>query len=275
MIRIQPANRLQGFDVGELWTYRELIYFLTWRDISVRYKQTAIGVGWVILQPAAMMLAFTLFFGRLARIPSEGVPYPLFAYTALLPWQLFSRAITESTQSLIVDQRLITRVYFPRLIVPIASVLAATVDFVIAAGFLLVLLAAYGVSVTLNLIWLPAFLLLMLVTALGIGFWLSALNVEYRDVMYTIPFLNQFLLFVTPVVYPSALVPARWRVWYGLNPMVGVVEGFRWAILGVGQRPGPMLFVSALVGVVLFASGLIWFRSRERTFVDAIGSGDR
>ena len=271
--RIQPTTGWRWLDLRELWHYRELIYFLTWRDIKVRYKQTAIGIAWALLQPLAMMLVFTLFFGTLARIPSDGVPYPLFAYTALLPWQLFSRAITESTQCLITDQRLITRVYFPRIIVPMASVLAALVDFLIATGLLIVLMFSYGLAPDLRVVWLPLFVLLMVMTALGVGFWLSALNVEYRDVMYMVPFLNQLWLFMTPVVYPSSLVPEPWRVLYGLNPMVGVIEGFRWALLGTGQGPGPMVAASSLITMLLFVSGILWFRRRERTFVDAIGSG--
>jgi lipopolysaccharide transport system permease protein len=261
--------------VRELWKYRELVYFLTWRDIKVRYKQTAIGVAWAVLQPLAMMVVFTLFFGRLAKVPSEGVPYPLFAYTALLPWQVFSRSILESTNSLVTDQRLITRVYFPRIIVPMATTLAAIIDFAIAAGLLVILMLFYGVTPGVEVVWLPLFVLLMLITALGVGFWLSALNVEYRDVMYTVPFLNQFWLFLTPVVYPSSLIPERWQAFYGLNPMTGVVEGFRWALLGTGKGPGVMVVVSILVAVSLFVSGIIWFRCRERTFVDVVGSGGR
>jgi len=272
-IVIKPQKGWRLLDVRELWAYRELIYFLTWRDIKVRYKQTAIGVAWAILQPLAMMVVFTLFFGKLAKVPSEGVPYPLFAYAALLPWQLFSRTISESTNSLITDQRLITRVYFPRIIVPLATTLAAIVDFVVATGLLVVLMIFYGIAPGATFIWFPFFVVLMLVTALGAGFWLSALNVEYRDVMYLVPFLNQIWLFLTPVVYPSSLVPEKWRVFYGLNPMTGVVEGFRWTLLGVGEGPSPMLAVSILVAVLLLVSGIIWFRRRERTFIDVIGSG--
>lgn len=272
---IRPTKGWRFLDLREMWAYRELVYFLTWRDIKVRYKQTAIGVAWVVLQPLAMMVVFTLFFGRLAKVPSEGVPYPLFAYAGLLPWQLFSRTLSESTNSLLTDQRLITRVYFPRIIVPLATTLAATLDFVIAAGLLIALMFIYGITPGAAVVWLPLFVGLMLVTALGVGFWLSALNVEYRDVMYIVPFLNQFWLFVTPVVYPSSLVPEKWRMLYGLNPMTGVVEGFRWALLGVGEGPLPMLAASTLVAVSLFISGIIWFRRRERTFVDAIGSGGR
>jgi len=262
-------------DLRELWTYRELVYFLTWRDVKVRYKQTAIGVAWAVLQPLAMMVVFTLLFGKLAKVPSGGVPYPLFALAALLPWQLFSRTILESTNSLVTNQQLLARVYFPRISVPLATTLAATVDFAVAAGLLAILMAVYRVAPTPAIMWLPAFVLLLLITALGVGFWLSALNVEYRDVMYIVPFLNQFWFFLTPVVYPGGWVPAQWRVLYGLNPMTGVVEGFRWALLGIGEGPSYMLAVSVLVAICLFVSGIIWFRQRERIFVDAIGSGGR
>jgi len=221
------------------------------------------------------MVVFTVFFGRLAKIPPEGIPYPLFAYAALLPWQLFSRTITESTNSLVADQRLITRVYFPRIIVPLSTTIAAIVDFAISAGLLIALMLIYGVTPGAAVIWLPAFVLLMVITALGVGFWLSALNVEYRDVMYTVPFINQFWFFVTPVVYPSSLIPEKWQVLYGLNPMVGVIEGFRWALLGAGKGPSPMLAVSTLIAVSLFVSGIIWFQRREQSFVDALGSGGR
>lgn len=272
---IRPTRGWRFLDLRELWAYRELVYFLTWRDVKVRYKQTVIGVAWAVIQPLAMMLVFTLFFGKLAKIPSEGVPYPLFAFAGLLAWQLFSRSLSESTNSLITNQQLITRVYFPRIIVPVAASLAAMVDFVIASVLLVILMGIYGFAPSLELVWLPFFVLLLLVTALGVGFWLSALSVEYRDVMYAVPFLNQLWLFLTPVVYPSSLVPDQWRVLYGLNPMAGVVEGFRWSLLGAGEGPGVMLGASALVAVVVFVSGIIWFRRRERTLVDAVGSGAR
>jgi lipopolysaccharide transport system permease protein len=258
----------------ELWAYRELIYFLTLRDVKVRYKQTAIGVAWALLQPLAMLVVFTLFFGRLGGVSSQDVPYPLFVLTALTPWQLFSRAITESTNSLVTDQRLITRVYFPRIIVPISSILAAVVDFLISCALLLALMLAYGQTPHAGIVFLPAFVLLMIVAGLGVGFWLSALNVEYRDVMYTVPFLNQFWFFITPVVYPITVVPAGLRPFYALNPMVGVVEGFRWALLGSGDIASTCL-PSTLVAVTLLVTGTIWFRRRERTFVDSIGSGGR
>lgn len=275
VVVMRPTTGWVLLDVRELWQYRELIYFLTARNIKVRYKQTVIGVAWALLQPVAMMAVFTLFFGRLAKVPSEGFPYPLFAFVGLLPWQLFSRTISESTSSLVTDQRLITRVYFPRIIVPISATLAALVDFAISAGLLFVMMAWYGIYPGIAVLWLPILILLMLMTALGVGFWLSALNVEFRDVAYAMPFVNQLWLFLTPVVYPSSLVPETWRVLYGLNPMAGVVEGFRWALLGAGQGPSPMLAASSLVGLGLFVSGIAWFRRRERTFVDAIGSGGR
>jgi lipopolysaccharide transport system permease protein len=272
---IRPTRGWRFLDIRELWAYRELIYFLTWRDIKVRYKQTAIGALWAVLQPLAMMVVFTLFFGDLAKMPSEGIPYPLFTFTGLLPWQLFSRVLSESASSLVTDQRLITRVYFPRIIVPLATTLAAIVDLLIASLMLGVLMLFYGVAPGVQVVWLPLFILLMLVTSMGAGFWLSALNIEYRDVQYTIPFLTQFWLFITPVVYPSSQVPEGWRILYGLNPMVGVVEGFRWTLLGAGAGPSLMLLVSALVSVVLFVAGIAWFRWRERTFVDVVGSGGR
>jgi len=262
-------------DLRELWAFRELIYFLTWRDIKVRYKQTALGIIWAVLQPLAMMIVFSVFFRRFSGVSAEGVPYPIFTLTALLPWQLFSRAITESTSSLVTDQKLITRVYFPRIIVPISSTLAALVDFFITSILLIGLVAWYGIPIQSQIAWVPLFLILMIVTALGVGFWLSALNVEYRDVAYTIPFLNQFWFFVTPVVYSSTVVPEGWRTLYGLNPLVGVIEGFRWAVLGTGETSGPMFGISTLIAGILFITGIIWFRRRERTFVDSIGSGGR
>jgi homopolymeric O-antigen transport system permease protein len=271
----RPTRGWRFLDLRELWTYRELVYFLTWRDVKVRYKQTAIGIAWAVLQPLAMMVVFTLLFGKLAKVPSGGVPYPLFALAALLPWQLFSRTILDSTNSLVTNQQLLARVYFPRISLPLATTLAAAVDFAVATGLLAIFMVVYRVGPTPAVVWLPAFVLLLLITALGAGFWLSALNVEYRDVMYVVPFLNQIWFFLTPVVYPSGWVPAQWRVLYGLNPMTGVVEGFRWALLGVGEGPSPMLAVSVLVATAFFISGIIWFRQRERTFVDALGSGGR
>jgi lipopolysaccharide transport system permease protein len=275
VIRIAPSGRFRFLNLPELWRYRELLFFLVWRDVMVRYKQTAIGVLWVVLQPIAMVTVFTLFFGRLAKVPSDNVPYPLFAFAALLPWQVFSRAVTESSNSLVTDQRLISRIYFPRIIVPTTSVVAALVDFSVAFVVFLCMMAWYGFTPGLHVLYLPFFLILMVITALGTGYWLSALNVEYRDVSQILPFLAQFWMFLTPVVYSSSLVPGRWRVLYALNPMVGVVEGFRWSLLGVGTGPSPMLGASVLVALALFLSGIVWFRGRERTFADAVGSGGR
>ena len=274
-VTIRRTRGWRFLDVRELWSFRELVYFLTWRDIKVRYKQTAIGMAWAVLQPLAMMAVFTLLFGRLAKLPSGGVPYPLFALAALVPWQLFSRSISESANSLVTNQQLLARVYFPRISVPLATTLAATVDFAVTAGLLAILMVVYRVAPTPAMMWLPAFVLLLLITALGVGFWLSALNLEYRDVMYVVPFLNQLWFFLTPVAYPGGLVPAQWRALFELNPMAGVVDGFRWALLGVGEGPSKMLAVSVLMSGSLFLSGIVWFRYKERTFVDAIGGGGR
>jgi lipopolysaccharide transport system permease protein len=272
---LQPSRGFARLRLKELWDYRELAYFLAWRDIKVRYKQTAIGVVWAILQPLTMMLVFTLFFGKLAKIPSDGLPYPLFAYAGLLPWQVFSRSLSESANSLVTEQRLITRVYFPRLLVPLSSVMAALVDFAIASVLLVGMMLAYGIMPSLVIVWLPLFIVLMMATALGIGFWLSALNLEYRDVRYVLPFLTQLWLFLTPVVYPTSLVPEQWQPLYSLNPMVGVIEGFRWALFGVGDGPSSTLVVSSLMALTLLASGMLFFHWRERTFADVLGSGGR
>ncbi len=269
---IRPTKGWRFLDLRELWAYRELIYFLTWRDIKVRYKQTVVGVAWAVLQPLALMIVFTLFFGRLANIPSEGIPYPLFAYAALLPWQLFSRTITESTTSLVTNQRLITKIYFPRIIVPVSSVVAGMVDFVISLSLLILLMFGYGIVPSWHIIWFPVFMGLMMITAIGIGLWLSSLNLEYRDVSYIIPFVNQFWLFITPVVYPSSLVPQKWQFLYNLNPMVGTIEGIRWALFGTGTGPNIMLFVSTTISIIIFLTGIVWFRWRERVFVDVVGS---
>jgi lipopolysaccharide transport system permease protein len=265
---IEPSRGWVSFRLKELWDYRELLYFLVWRDIKVRYKQTALGAAWAILQPVMTMVVFTVFFGRLAKVPSDGVPYPVFAYTALLPWQLFAYALTESANSLVGNQNLIKKVYFPRLVVPLASVLAGLVDFGISFVVLLALMFYYGIVPTAAIAVLPLFLLLAIAAALSVGLWLSALNVQFRDVRYTIPFLTQLWLFATPVAYPSSLVPEKWRAWYGLNPMAGVVDGFRWALLGKSAGPGAVLWVSVLMVVVLLLGGLAYFRRMESTFAD-------
>ncbi|MGA2134361.1 MAG: ABC transporter permease [Bryobacteraceae bacterium] len=267
---LRPSKGFLRLDLQALWEYRELLYFLVWRDIKVRYKQTALGAAWAILQPVMTMLVFSVFFGRLAKVPSDGVPYPVFAYVALLPWQLFAFALTESSNSLVASQNLITKVYFPRLVIPIASVLAGLVDFGISFLVLLVMMLYYGIVPTAAVALLPLFLLLAVVTALAVGLWLSALNVKYRDVRYTIPFLTQFWMFATPVAYPSSLVPARLRPLYGLNPMAGVVEGFRWALLGKTHAPGPLLWVSVAAVGVLLIGGLRYFRKTESTFADVV-----
>ncbi|MBM3942642.1 MAG: ABC transporter permease [SAR202 cluster bacterium] len=275
VVSIRATTGWRFLDLGELWKYRELLYFLAWRDIKVRYKQTAIGLAWALIQPLAMMAIFTILFGKLAKLPSDGIPYPLFALAGIMPWQVFSRSISESASSLVTDQRLITRIYFPRIIVPTTTVLAGLVDFAIAFTALVILMLIYRIAPNINLVFLPAFIILMAITALGIGYWLSALNIEYRDVAYVLPFLTQFWLFATPVVYPSSMVPEQWQILYGLNPMSGVIEGFRWSLLGAGRGPGIMTAVSVLVSATLFISGIMWFRRRERTFVDAVGSGGR
>jgi lipopolysaccharide transport system permease protein len=268
--RIEPAKRWTSVGLRELWQYRELLYFLTWRDIKVRYKQTALGAAWAIIQPLFMMLVFSLFFGRLARVPSDGIPYPVFSFCALLPWQLFAHALTESSNSLVGNQNLITKVYFPRLVIPMAAVLGGVIDFLIAFAILLLLMLYYGIVPGWAIVTLPGFLLLALATALGVGLWLSALNVQYRDVRYTINFLVQFWLLATPVAYPSSLIPEKWRALYGLNPMAGVVEGFRWALLGKSEPPGLMLWVSVAVVVLLLLGGLYYFRRMEQEFADVV-----
>ena len=267
---IRPPEGWSQLGLRELWEYRELLYFLTWRDIKVRYKQTALGAAWAIIQPFFMMLVFSLFFGRLAGVPSDNIPYPVFTFCALLPWQLFAQALQESSNSLVANERLITKVYFPRLVVPIAAVLGGLVDFAIAFVVLLLMMAYYGIVPGLAILYLPFFILLAVMTALGVGLWLSALNVQYRDVRYTLNFLTQFWMFITPVAYPSSIVPEKWRALYGLNPMAGVVEGFRWALLGKTEAPGPLLAVSVVAVILILVGGLYYFRRMEETFADIV-----
>ncbi|MBZ5684375.1 MAG: ABC transporter permease [Acidobacteriia bacterium] len=268
--RIEPSKGWISLGLKDLWQYRELLFFLTWRDIKVRYKQTALGAAWAVIQPLFTMLVFTLFFGRLAKVPSDGVPYPLFSYSALLPWQLFAYALTESSNSVVANERLITKVYFPRLVVPLASILAGLVDFVIAFTLVIGMMVWYGVRPTWAVLTLPFFVIFAMVTALAVGLWLSALNVQYRDVRYTLTFIVQFWLIASPVAYSSTLVPARWRPFYGLNPMAGVIEGFRWALLGKAQAPGAMLWVSVMVVTVVLVGGLYYYRRMEKTFADVV-----
>lgn len=267
---IQPAKGLIAVNFREFWEYRELLYFLIWRDVKVRYKQTALGAAWAILQPFMTMVVFTVFFGKLAKMPSDGIPYPIFAYCALLPWQLFAKALTDASNSLVANQRLITKVYFPRLVVPTSAVLSGLVDFAIAFMVLLGMMVYYGVFPDLRVLTLPLFLLMAIITALAVGLWLSALNVQYRDVRHTTPFLVQFWLFATPIAYPSSLVPEPWRVFLGLNPMAGVVEGFRWALLRKDVELGPMMLVSWVMVALLLITGLIYFRRMEKTFADVV-----
>ena len=270
VIRIEPTKGWVALQLKELWAYRELLYFLIWRDVKVRYKQTALGAAWAIIQPVFTMIVFSLFFGRLAKVPSDGIPYPIFAYAALVPWTFFSYGLSQASNSLVGSSNLLKKVYFPRLSVPIASVLSGLIDFLIAFIVLLGMLLYYGIHPTLNVIWLPFLLLLTVITSLGVSLWLSALNVHFRDVRHVLPFLTQFWLFATPIAYPSSLLSEQWRTLYSINPMVGVVEGFRWALLGVETTPGPMLIVSSLVALALLVGGVFYFRRLEKTFADVL-----
>jgi len=273
---IEPSRGYVPVRLGDLWDYRDLLFFLIWRDVKVRYKQTVLGAAWAILQPTMTMLVFTVFFGGLAGIGSEGLPYPVFSFAALLPWTFFAQGLSLSSNSLVGSQNLITKVYFPRLIIPLATVTAGIVDFVLAFLVLLVMMVYYGIWPGTALLWLPVFFVLAFATALGVGMWMSALNVAYRDVRYVVPFLVQIWLFVTPVIYPTSTVTARleglgvpgWL--FGLNPMTGVINGFRWALLGVGSRPGPLALASAAVTVFLLVTGAVYFRHMERTFADVV-----
>src|SRR5216117_3243220 len=269
-VRIAPPRGLLALRLREVWAYRELLYFFVWRDVKIRYKQTAVGVLWVVLQPVLTMLAFTLFFGRLAKLPSEGLPYPIFYFAALVPWTYFSYALQMTTNVVVDNQRLITKVYFPRLILPISAALSGLVDFAIGFGVLAIFTLAYGIRPTLAALWLPALLALAFFTALGVGLWLSALNALYRDVRYVIPFLIQFWMFASPVAYPSSLVPVKWRWLYGLNPMAGVIDGFRWAITGRGQAPSPILLVSAVAVALVVLGGLFFFNRMETAMADRV-----
>jgi len=247
-----------------------LIYFLIWRDLKARYKQTVLGGGWAIIQPLFTMAIFSFFFGRLAKVPSDGIPYALFAFSALVPWGLFSHGLNQAASSLVINTSLIKKVYFPRLVIPIAKVLSGLVDFSLAFIVLLAMMVYYGVHPTWKVLWLPFFLLLAMATALGVAFWLSAANVHVRDVEQTLPFLTQIWLFATPIAYPSSLLSEPWRTVYGINPMVGVVEGFRWALLGAKTGPGSILAVSSLAAVAILVSGAFWFRRLEKTFADVL-----
>jgi len=257
-------------NLRDLWLYRELIFFMTWRDLKVRYKQTLLGASWAILQPFLTMVVFSIFFGNLAKVPSDGVPYPIFSYTALIPWTLFSKALQDASRSLVSNSHMITKVYFPRMVLPLSSVLAGVVDFLIAFVVLLGMMVFYKIPPTVNVWILPLFLLLALVTAVGVGLWLSALNVLFRDINYVLPFLTQFWMYLTPIAYPTSMIPSEWQMIYALNPMTGVVDGFRWALLGTGQPPGITTLISSIVAVVLLISGLFYFRRMERLFADMV-----
>jgi lipopolysaccharide transport system permease protein len=267
---VEPRKAFWDLELGSLWEYRELLFFLVWRDIKVKYKQTALGVAWAVLQPILATLIFSIFFGRLAKIPSDGIPYPVFVYVAMVPWQYFANALTESSNSLVASQNLIKKVYFPRLVIPMGSVIAGLADFCFAFLVLIGMMFYYGIHPGPSIVLFPVFLLLAVCTALAVGLWMSALNVQYRDVKYTVTFLTQFWMFATPVVYPVSLVPAKWRMWYGLNPMVGVVNGFRYSLLGKVASPGPMIWVSAAAVAVLLVGGLLYFRKMESTFADVV-----
>jgi lipopolysaccharide transport system permease protein len=269
VVIIEPQEKRWKLGLKELWAYRDLVYFFAWRDIKVRYKQTALGALWAVLQPVFATIVFTIFFGRLAKLPSDGVPYPVFAYVGMVPWQFFSSTLAISSNSLVGSQNLIKKVYFPRLIIPLAAVIAGLVDFAISFVVLIAMMFYYGVTPTGAMLLLPPLILLVIATTISVGLWFSALNVQFRDVRYTVPFLTQFWMFATPVVYSSSLVPAKWRTWYGLNPMAGVVDGFRCALLGKAS-PGPMLWVSVAAVLLLLIGGLLYFRRMEATFADVV-----
>ena len=270
VIRIEPARGHVGLGLAELWTYRELVFFLVWRDVKVRYKQTLLGAAWAVIQPFFGMVVFTVFFGHLAHMPSDGVPYPIFSFTALVPWTFFSSGLTQASSVLVGGSNLVTKVYFPRLAMPIASVTAGLLDLAISMAMLLAMMGYYHVTPTVDIVFVPVFIALAFLAALGIGTWLAALNVRFRDVRYVVPFLIQIWLFVTPVVYPSSLLAEKWRVLYGLNPMAGVIEGMRWALLGAPAPQFTMVVVSAAMSLVLALSGFYYFRRMESSFADLV-----
>ncbi len=269
-IVIQPTRGWVPLNLNEIRRYRELLYFLTWRDIKVRYKQTALGASWAILQPFMTMVVFSVFFGNLAGLPSDDVPYPIFSYAALVPWTFFSNGLTHSSNSLVAASSMVKKVYFPRIILPLATIAAGLVDFSLAFAVLLVMMLFFGIVPTMSILWLPFLLLLAAVTSLGVGLWLSALNVKYRDVKHVLPFLTQIWMFATPIAYSSSLVPQEWRFVYALNPMVGVVEGFRWALVGTNTAPGPAIMASTGAALVLLVGGAFYFRRMERFFADIV-----
>jgi len=270
VLRIEPSSGWVGLRLRELWSYRELLYFLVWRDVKVRYKQTLLGGTWAVLQPLFGMVVFSIFFGKLAGMPSDNLPYPVFAFAALVPWALFSNGLTHSCDSLVSSANLIKKVYFPRLAIPLSTVIAGVVDFSVALAVLFGIMAFYGIRPTFNVFWVLPLTLFTMCVSLGVGLWLSALNAKYRDIKYTVPVLAQFWLFATPIAYPSSLLSEPWRTIYGLNPMAGVVEGFRWALLGSRAAPGPMLIVSVLATLAALVGGAFYFRRMEKTFADLV-----
>jgi lipopolysaccharide transport system permease protein len=270
VVHIEPSKGWISLGLRELWRYRELMYFLVWRDIKVRYKQTVLGALWAIIQPFSTMVVFSLFFGKLANMPSDGIPYPIFAYSALVPWTFFANGVNKSSNSLVGGSNLIKKVYFPRLVMPLSGVFSGIVDFVLAFIVLLGMMLYFGLVPTWNVVWLPALFLLAVFTSVAVGLWLSAMSVRFRDVQFMTGFLIQLWLFATPIVYPSSLLTEPWRTLYGINPMAGVVEGFRWALLGTGTAPGPIIIVSTLVVVILLVSGAFCFRRMEKTFADVV-----
>jgi len=271
-VYIQPSKGIRALNLRDLWVYRELVYFMIWRDVRVRYKQTLLGAAWAVIQPVLTMLVFTFIFGRVAKLPTDSnVPYPIFSYVALLPWGLFVTALNQASRSLTSNTHMVTKIYFPRLVLPLASVLGGLVDFAIAFVILIGMMIYYGVAPSIHAIWaLPLFLLLAIITALGVALWLSAINVQYRDVNYALPFLTQFWLFLTPVAYSAKLISEQWQLVYSLNPMAGVVNGFRWALLGTDTGPGPEMAISVVISLLVLISGLFYFRNMEKTFADTI-----
>lgn len=269
VVVIEARHGWRELGLAELWSHRELLYFLVWRDLKVRYRQTVFGASWAVMQPVLLMLVFTATVGRLPGVGPAGLPYPLFAFAGLVPWTLFASSLASASNSLVNSESIITKVYFPRLLLPFAAVGSFLVDFAIAMVVLVVLMLYFGVAPSIAVVWLPVFTLFALITALGVGTWLSAVNVRYRDVKYVVPFLTQTWMFASPVIYASTLIPKEWQWLYALNPMTGVLEGFRWALLG-GPRPDDLIVVSALASVVVFASSLMYFRRTEQTFADVI-----
>ena len=267
---IRARHRWFEVNLAELWEYRELLYFFIWRDLKIRYKQTVIGVAWAVIQPLFTMIVFSIFFGRLAGLPSDGIPYPIFYYTALLPWTYFANALAQASNVIVAHQQVITKVYFARVLLPISAVLSGLADFAVASVILVGMMVVYGIVPTWKVLWVLPLLLLAILTAMAVSLWLSALNALYRDVRYAVPFLLQFWMFASPVAYPASLVPEHWRWLYGLNPMAGVIEGFRWALAGAGPAPGPMLAASSAVVLIVLVTGFFYFQRMEHTVADVV-----